>query len=81
MLQKTKQITVTGNSIINGQPVVNITATIPSDTCVANINQYVQNSELYEENKTEVRKDLREFTDLVYEIEDELTAESAVVPE
>lgn len=81
MLQKTKQITVTGNSIINGQPVVNITATIPSDTCVANINQYVHDSELYEENKTEVRKDLREFTDLVYEIEDELTAESAVVPE
>lgn len=74
MLKTTKQITLTGYSEINGQNVVQLTASIPSDTGVGNINQYVQNSELYEANKTQVRKDVREFTDLVYEIEDEMAA-------
>lgn len=81
MLQKTKQITLTGVSIIDNQPVVNITATIPSDTAVATINQYVHNSELYDANKLEVRKDVREFTDLVYEIEDEMAAEADAATE
>lgn len=74
MLKTTKQITLTGYSEINGQNVVQLTASIPSDTGVGNINQYVQNSELYEANRTQVRQDVRDFTDLVYEIEDEIAA-------
>lgn len=74
MLKTTKQITLTGYSEINGQNVVQLTASIPSDTGVGNINQYVQNSELYEANRTQVRQDVRDFTDLVYEIEDEMAA-------
>lgn len=76
MLKTTKQITLTGYSEINGQNVVQLTASIPSDTGVGNINQYVQNSELYEANKTQVRQDVRDFTDLVYEIEDEMASEA-----
>ena len=73
MLKTTKQITLTGYSEINGQNVVQLTASIPSDTGVGNINQYVQNSELYDANRTQVRQDVRDFTDMVYAIEDEMS--------
>lgn len=74
MLKTARQITLTGNSMINDQSVVNLTATIPSDTGVGNINQYVQNASLYEANKSQVRRDIAEFTALVYEVEDEMAA-------
>ena len=79
MLKTTKQINLNGTSEINGQAVVALNASIPSDTGVGNISQYVQNAELYEANKTQVRSDVAAFTDLVYAIEDELAAEAAVV--
>ncbi len=79
MLKTTKQITLNGFSEIDGQNVVTLNATIPSDTGVGNINQYTQNAELYDANKAQVRSDVAEFTALVYEIEDELAAESVVV--
>lgn len=74
-LETTKQITLTGNSVIDGKVVVNLNATIPSDTGVGNISQYVQNAELYEANKVQVRKDTREFQDKVYATEDQMAAE------
>ncbi|WP_407372324.1 hypothetical protein [Carnobacterium sp.] len=79
MLKTTRQITLTGSSMINDQSVVNLTATIPSDTGVSNINQYVQNSSLYEANKAQVRRDIAGFTAQVYEIEDEIVAEAEIV--
>ena len=78
MLKTTKQITLTGNAMIGDVTVVNLNATIPSDTGVGNINQYVYNSALYDANKSKVRADIAEFTALVYEIEDELAAETVV---
>ena len=76
MLKTTRQITLTGNSMIGEVNVINLNATIPSDTGVGNINQYVNNAELYDANKSEVRKDIAEFTAQVYEIEDEMAAET-----
>ena len=78
-LETRKQITLSGNSAIDGQVVVSLTATIPDDTGVGNINQYVQNTELYEKNKVAVRKDVRDFQDMVYAIEDEIAAEEEAV--
>lgn len=78
-LETRKQITLTGNSKIEDQVVANMTATIPDDTGVGNINQYVQNSELYDKNKVAVRKDVRDFQDMVYAIEDEIAAEEEAV--
>ena len=75
MLKTTKQITLIGYSEIDGQNVVQLNASIPSDTGVGNINQYIMNAELYDANKLEVRNDIRAFTDLVYEIEDEIALE------
>lgn len=76
MLKTTKQITLTGNAMINEQNIMQLTATIPSDTGVGSINQYVQNAALYEANKAQIRRDIAEFTALVYEVEDEMAAES-----
>ena len=75
MLKTTRQITLNGFSEINGENVMSLTATIPSNTGIGNINQYVQNPALYDANKTQVRKDVAEFTAVVYEIEDEMAAE------
>ena len=76
MLKTTKQITLTGNAMIGDVTVVNLNATIPSDTGVGNINQYVYNAELYDANKSKLRADIAKFTALVYEIEDKLAAET-----
>lgn len=75
MLKTTKQITLTGYSEIDGQNVVQLSASIPSDTGVGSVSQYIMNAELYDANKVEVRNDIREFTDMVYAIEDEMTVE------
>ena len=75
-LETKKQITLTGNSIIEEQVVVALNATIPSDTGVGNVNQYVQNTDLYEKNKVAVRKDVRAFQDQVYAIEDSFLTEA-----
>ena len=78
MLKTTKQITLTGNATVGNVAVVNLNANIPSDTGVGNITQYVYNAELYDANKSKVRADIAEFMALVYEIEDELAAETVV---
>ncbi|EDP68568.1 Lj965 prophage protein [Carnobacterium sp. AT7] len=75
MLKTTKQITLNGQSTINDQVVVTLNANIPSETGVGNINQFTQNAELYDANKAQVRRDVAEFTALVYEVEDEMGAE------
>lgn len=77
MLKTTKSITLNGQSMVGDVQVVNLSATIPDNTGVGNVSQYVQNTELYDANKAAVRKDIRDFQDLVYEIEDEIAAETA----
>lgn len=78
MLKTTKSITLNGQSMIGDVQVVNLSATIPDNTGVGNISQYVQNTELYDANKAAVRKDIRDFQDMVYEIEDGFAAEETV---
>lgn len=78
MLKTTKQITLNGQSTINDQVVVTLNANIPSETGVGNINQFTQNAELYDANKAQVRRDVAEFTALVYDIEDEIAVEASV---
>lgn len=76
LLGKTvKQITLTNNVLVEGKNVVNLSATIPSETGVANINKYTNDFELYNANKQGVREAIAEFTAEVYEIEDEMAAE------
>lgn len=76
MLKTTKIITLTGYSEIDGRNVVQLTANIPNGTGSGSINQYIQDSELYDANKDEVRNDIRDFTEMVYGIEDEIGAQT-----
>lgn len=77
-LKTTKAITLTGQSLINGQAAVYLTATISSDgTGGSNISQSTGNQDLYEANRKEVRADISEFQDAVWDVEDELDKEEA----
>lgn len=74
MLEVNKNITLTGISKIDGLQVAYMSATISSDGGAgANVNETITNQELYNANKAQVRADIAEFKNKVYEVEDELT--------
>ena len=74
MLETNKNITLTGVSKIDGVQVAYMSATISSDGGAgANANKSITNQEVYNSNKVQVRKDISEFENKVYEVEDELT--------
>lgn len=77
MLKTTKSISVSGQSIVNGTQVANFSANINSDNGSSNINSNIMNQAVYDTNKSEVRKDLADFNTAVYEVEDQLDAETA----
>lgn len=73
MLKINKSINVNGYSEINGVQVAYMSAVISTDgNSNANKNVSIVNQELYNANKTEVRKDINEFSNEVYKIEDEM---------
>ena len=73
MLEIVKSMTLNGVSKIEGQPVAYLNATISTDgNGSSNVNQSIANKELYEANKTQVRKDMDLFKDMFYQLEDEL---------
>lgn len=78
MLKKNKSISLTGESTINGQLVARFNATVSSDeseTSNSNsFNTYIYNRELYDANRREVRKDMTDFRQYVFDQEDELIA-------
>lgn len=79
MLTITKNINVLGTSKINGVIAVNYSTPINSTTGAGNITSYIANPELYNSNRKECRKDFADYTNKVYEIEDELLAENTEV--
>lgn len=77
MLTVNKNITLNGISVIDGVQVAYMSASISTDGGNgANVNKTITNQELYSANKTQVRSDIAEFEAKVYEIEDEISAES-----
>lgn len=75
MLETTKSITLSGTSRINGSPVVSMSANISTDNSNASANQTIINSDLYQANKTEVRKDISDFQAAVYDVQDQMSTE------
>lgn len=74
MLQAKKSTTLSGESIIDGQRVIYLSAGINEDGEVTTgVSQQITNQELYLSNKTECRKDIDDFTKKLREIEDDLT--------
>lgn len=76
-LHKTKSTSLTGESVINGTTVVRMTASLSTNGGSDSVNQYVQNVDLYNANKKEVRKDIASFQEYVYEQQDAIDAEIA----
>lgn len=71
MLEVNQSITITGHSVINGVQVAYMNATInENDNNNTGINKNIMNSEIYNANKAEVRKDMRDFEDKVYDLQD-----------
>lgn len=74
MLKTGKTITINGSSVVDGQIVVYMNASLSTDgTSNENINKNIQNQELYSNNKDAVRKDMRDFEDLVFGEQDKLS--------
>lgn len=72
MLKTSKTINLSGNSIINDKQVVYMQANISTDGGTTSHSSSIQDKVLYEANKIECRKDLSDFDQLVYEIEDSI---------
>lgn len=71
-----KAISITGDSRINGQRVIYFSATVTTDSAGnTNINQQIENQDLYRQNRVECRKDVDEFQEKVWAIEDNLLNE------
>ncbi|WP_270659460.1 hypothetical protein [Paraclostridium bifermentans] len=74
MLKTGRTITINGSSVVDGQIVVYMNASLSTDgTSNENINKNIQNQELYASNKEAVRKDMRDFEDLVFAEQDKLS--------
>ena len=70
MLKSSKSQTLNGSSTIDNQVVATLNGTVNADNTIS-FNYYISNKELYEANKTEVRKDISDFQEQLYEIADE----------
>lgn len=75
MLETKKSTTLTGTVKIGDRQVVYLNASVSNDSS-DNINQTIQDKALYTANKVEVRKDIAEFTEEFYALQDaEVTEE------
>lgn len=73
MLVINKNVTVNGRSMIDGEQVAYMSATMSSDNGNNNtMTKTITNQELYAANKVSVRKDMQDFENAVYEIQDTL---------
>lgn len=77
-LVKNRTTNLSGESKINGTTVVSMSATLSTAGDSDYVNQQVHAPELYAANKREIRKDIAEFQDYVYEQQDAIAAEVAV---
>lgn len=71
-LTSTKSVNLFGQSIVGDVTIMQLSATINyGETVTTSYTETIVNSELYQKNKREVRKDISDFKDIVYKLEDE----------
>lgn len=76
MLTTTKKINLSGTSNINGSQAVFLSAQLSTDgSSNGSVSINITNDEIYKTNKTECRKDISDFQNQVYNLQDELEAE------
>lgn len=72
-----KSTSLQGQSVIDGQVAIYLSANVSGETAGnSTITQSIQNQELYAANRAACRKDISDFQDSVYEVEDQLLAEA-----
>lgn len=72
MLEMNKTTNLQGTSKIDNTIVVIMNAQI-TDKGTADVTKTIVNKDIYNANKTECRKDIAEFEDKVYELEDSIS--------
>ena len=71
----TKSTSLQGQSIIDGQTVVYLSASISTENLGnTSVSQSIQNQELYAANKAACRADIAEFQNAVFDEEDAMMA-------
>lgn len=78
-----KVVSLTSESRVGETVVARLSATVNSETDVnSGYSEQITDIPLYNANKAQVRKDMDDFRQMVYDLEDELAAEDeATVPE
>lgn len=80
MLKTKKSISLLGNSVVDGVVIATFSANVYDDgTGNDSINTYINDQTLYAEHKKEVRADLAEFQNLVWDEQDKVAAETSTV--
>lgn len=76
MLTTKKATHLTGDVLVNGEIAINLQASIKAENVgYSSVQQTILNQELYNANKKECRKDVADFQEMVYEIEDSFLEE------
>lgn len=70
MLKGSKSVSLSFQSMVGDQVAIYMSAQIPENG-KSNSNMTIQDLELYEANKTECRKDMNEFNNMLWELEDQ----------
>ncbi len=70
MLKGTKSISLSFQSMIGDQVAVYMSAQIP-ESGRSTFSKTIQDLELYEANKAECRKDMQEFDEMLFALEDQ----------
>lgn len=81
-LKNNKIVNLTAESLIGDVVVARFSASANSNTDVNTAySEQILDTAVYSKNKTEVRKDIADFRQLIYKLEDELESENVVEEE
>ncbi|WP_278914928.1 hypothetical protein [Ligilactobacillus agilis] len=72
MLKKEKNISLSGESRIEDKVVARFNASIAPGEGASNVSTYIVDQDLYEKNRRDVRNDINEFRQFVFDEEDKL---------
>lgn len=72
MLKKEKSIALNGESRIEDKVVARFNASIAPGEGASNVSTYIVDQDLYEKNRRDVRNDINEFRQFVFDEEDKL---------
>lgn len=65
-------ISLEATSTINGVEVLTLSTAVANSASYSNVQQTVVNQQAYDDNKSDVRKDIMAFQDAIFDAQDEL---------